>query len=70
MTVLTGCIAFFAWPHVLEWRKHGVEENHTPPYDKIDVALDTLDAIGLSAFAIIGAQNGIRAGVPMVVSGR
>ena len=34
----------------------------------MDAALDTLDAIGLSAFAIVGAQNGIRAGMPMIVS--
>ena len=40
----------------------------TPQYDKLDAALDTLDAIGLSAFAIVGAQNGIRAGMPMIVS--
>lgn len=37
-------------------------------YDELDGALDTLDAIGLSSFAIIGAQNGLRAGMPMVVS--
>eukprot|EP00979_Chaetoceros_neogracilis_P004259 scaffold749_cov242-Chaetoceros_neogracile.AAC.17 len=37
-------------------------------YDELDFALDTLDAIGLSAFAIIGAQNGVRAGMPMIVS--
>ena len=32
-------------------------------YDDLDALLDTLDAIGLSAFAIIGAQNGVRAGM-------
>jgi len=37
-------------------------------YDELDAVLDTFDAIGLCAFAIIGAQNGVRAGMPMVVS--
>lgn len=37
-------------------------------YDELDGALDTLDAIGLSCFAIIGAQNGVRACMPMAVS--
>lgn len=37
-------------------------------YDPVDVVLNTLDAIGLSAFAIIGAQNGIRANMPLLVS--
>jgi len=37
-------------------------------YDELDAALDTFDAIGLAAFAIVGAQNGVRAGVPMAVS--
>ena len=37
-------------------------------YDTVDGVLDTLDAIGLSAFAIIGAQNGIRANMPLLVS--
>lgn len=37
-------------------------------YDTVDGILDTLDSIGLSAFAIIGAQNGIRASMPLLVS--
>jgi uncharacterized membrane protein YeiH len=37
-------------------------------FDELDMILETLDAIGLAAFAIIGAQNGVRAGMPMVVS--
>ena len=37
-------------------------------YDEVDAVLDTFDAIGLAAFAIIGAQNGVRAGMPIVVS--
>ena len=44
------------------------EPDKNDNYDFIDAIMDTLDAIGLSAFAIIGAQNGIRAGMPMVVS--
>jgi len=36
-------------------------------YDSIDGLLDALDAIGLSAFAIIGAQNGLRANMPLLV---
>jgi uncharacterized membrane protein YeiH len=65
MTIITGCLTFFAWPKVLEWKKGNSSDN---TYDALDATLDTLDAIGLSAFAIIGAQNGIRAGMPMVVS--
>ena len=42
--------------------------NKQESYDELDGALDTLDAIGLSSFAIIGAQNGVRAGMPMIVS--
>jgi uncharacterized membrane protein YeiH len=42
--------------------------NEQESYDELDGALDTLDAIGLSSFAIIGAQNGVRAGMPMIVS--
>eukprot|EP00978_Attheya_sp_CCMP212_P019653 scaffold55289_cov53-Attheya_sp.AAC.4 len=33
----------------------------TDSYDGVDAALDTLDATGVPAFAIIGAQNGVRA---------
>ena len=44
------------------------QEEFLPHYDELDAILDSLDAIGLSAFAIIGAQNGVRAGMPMVVS--
>ena len=75
MTVITGCLTFFMWPKVLEWREEQTKDEalpkkecNNPPYDALDAALDTLDAIGLSAFAIVGAQNGIRAGMPMVVS--
>lgn len=99
MTVLTGCLTFFTWPHVLQWQQERRErlakenknaalaakdaeneinkndmpnENKKVPslssYDELDAALDTLDAVGLSAFAIVGAQNGIRAGMPMPVS--
>lgn len=39
-----------------------------PYYDELDATLDTFDAIGLAAFAIVGAQNGVRAGMPIVVS--
>lgn len=39
-----------------------------PRYDELDAVLDTFDAIGLAAFAIVGAQNGVRAGMPIVVS--
>jgi len=102
MSVLTGCLTFFAWPQVMEWKKQrqsqqeeeGEEKSamedgqllearqkeetpndnsttsssSTTTYDGVDAALDTLDAIGLSAFCIIGAQNGVRAGMPMAVS--
>lgn len=37
-------------------------------YDAVSAALDTLDAVGLSTFAIVGAQNGLRACVPLPVS--
>ena len=83
MTVITGCLTFFAWPILGEWREQqrqqqqGKDSANTSSTESIsssnendivDVTLDTLDAIGLSAFAIIGAQNGVRAGMPMVVS--
>jgi len=72
MGVATALITFFAWPEVLEWqkkkRKTQTDRKAELEYDELDGALDTLDAIGLSSFAIIGAQNGIRAGMPMLVS--
>ena len=49
-------------------RYHEKDKKEISHYDTIDAVLDTLDSIGLAAFAIIGAQNGIRAGTSMVVS--
>lgn len=43
-------------------------KEETRAYDTVDGILDTLDAIGLSAFCIVGAQNGIRARMPLLVS--
>ncbi len=48
--------------------KAKAKANLSKHYDTVDGVLDTLDAIGLSAFAIIGAQNGIRASMPLLVS--
>lgn len=80
MSILTGFATFFSWPYVLEWKEkrrlQKLEQMEFSPgtnskdshYDELDLALDTFDSIGLAAFAIIGAQNGVRAGMPMVVS--
>lgn len=81
MSACMGLITFFVWPDVLEWQeaqkaKKKVKQieqgdgraDQKEVYDEMDGALDTLDAIGLSSFAIIGAQNGVRAGMPMIVS--
>ena len=43
-------------------------KKRTDNYDWFDAALDTFDAFGLSAFTIVGTQNGVRAGMPIVVS--
>lgn len=48
--------------------KSATPKSERKNYDALDAIMDTLDAVGLSAFAIIGAQNGVRAGMPMVVS--
>tara|TARA_B100000405_G_scaffold277156_1_gene219335 strand:- start:812 stop:1525 length:714 start_codon:yes stop_codon:yes gene_type:complete len=50
----TGVATFLAWPH-LE-RACGVKDT--------DEWVDWADAIGVGAFCVIGAMNGIRAGVP------
>ena len=79
MTVMTAFVTFFSWPAVLEYQerqhreregdKNEPEDNESATrYDNVDATLDALDSVGLGAFAIIGAQNGIRAGMPMVVS--
>ena len=61
-----GLITFFVWPDVLEWQKEhkakkkmkqieqGGDGNNGQKelYDELDGTLDTLDAIGLSSFAI------------------
>jgi uncharacterized membrane protein YeiH len=52
--VVTGAGTFLLWPH-LE-RILGVSE--------ADEWIDWGDAIGVGAFCVIGAMNGIRAGVP------
>lgn len=44
------------------------EDTSQSRYDEIDISLDALDSIGLAAFAVLGAQNGVRAGMPMIVS--
>ena len=75
MTILTGLVTFFAWPTVMDWqeerhqRKNKGRTDGKKRYDEVDATMDTLDSIGLGAFAIIGAQNGVRAGMPMIVSG-
>ena len=78
MTVAIGLLTFCTWPTVLEWQHSRQKdqgkitpqqyENGERSYDELDATLDTLDAVGLSAFAIVGAQNGVRAGMPMIVS--
>ena len=79
MTVATAFVTFFMWPSVLEYKEEErrrliqqdqdeKDKKEVSHYDTIDAVLDTLDSIGLAAFAIIGAQNGIRAGTSMVVS--
>ena len=37
-------------------------------YDIVDGAMDIIDAIGMSAFAVIGTQKGMNMGMPMLVS--
>jgi uncharacterized membrane protein YeiH len=70
MTLTTAFVTFFVWPSVMEWREElrTAKKRKQEDYDPVDATLDTLDSIGLSAFAIIGAQNGIRAGTSMIVS--
>lgn len=79
MTVAMAFLTFYAWPSVLEYKEARRDKTKVPlplkgeeipnnEYDAIDATLDTLDSIGLAAFAIIGAQNGVRAGTSMVVS--
>ena len=58
IAVVTGIGTFLAWPH-LE-RHLGVKET--------DAWIDWGDAIGVGAFCVIGAMNGIRAGVPCVAA--
>ena len=50
--------AFLAWPHLESYL--GVRES--------DRWVDQLDALGVGAFAVIGVQNGIRAGVPCLAA--
>jgi len=80
MGACMGLVTFFVWPDVLDWQKEHKEKKRITQieegdsndqkeiYDELDCVLDSLDAIGLSSFAIIGAQNGVRAGMPMIVS--
>lgn len=74
MTITTALVAFFTWPTVIQWQDERHDElikrsTETPVrYDGLDAALDAFDAVGLASFAIIGAQNGVRAGMPMIVS--
>jgi uncharacterized membrane protein YeiH len=79
MSVIAGFLTFCAWPYVLDWQLERQQSQRDskndkddvldgPCYDELDAALDTFDAIGLAAFAIVGAQNGVRAGMPIVVS--
>lgn len=48
--------------------EHEEERAFQDHHDGLNVVMHTFDGIGLSAFAIIGAQNGVRAGMPVIVS--
>ena len=52
--VASAAGAFLAWPHLEE--RFGVRVS--------DDWVEYLDALGVGAFCVIGAQNGVRAGVP------
>ena len=75
-SVLTGFVTFFTFSDVIDWqeenRRRKIDVEGMPPedaqYDEVDTVLDALDSVGLAAFAIIGAQNGVRAGTSLVVS--
>jgi uncharacterized membrane protein YeiH len=74
MTTTTALIAFFTWPTIISWqdKRHDEQTKNSAEkpirYDGLDAILDGFDAVGLASFAIIGAQNGVRAGMPMIVS--
>lgn len=69
-------MTFFTFSDVIDWqeenRRRKIDVEGMPPedaqYDEVDTVLDALDSVGLAAFAIIGAQNGVRAGTSLVVS--
>lgn len=52
----TASITFFAWPYF----RDSIPDDHS--------ALFIGDTLGIGAFCVIGAQNGIRAGMPAFVS--
>jgi uncharacterized membrane protein YeiH len=52
--VLSAAGAFLAWPHLEERFNVRISDSW----------VEYLDALGVGAFCVIGAQNGIRAGVP------
>ena len=71
---------FVAWPEVMKLQEENKlrqnskelpraksSSSHTNPFktrDNLDLTIDTLDALGLGAFAIIGVQNGLRLSCP------
>eukprot|EP00588_Corethron_pennatum_P015584 CAMPEP_0194269110 /NCGR_PEP_ID=MMETSP0169-20130528/3326_1 /TAXON_ID=218684 /ORGANISM="Corethron pennatum, Strain L29A3" /LENGTH=309 /DNA_ID=CAMNT_0039010631 /DNA_START=149 /DNA_END=1078 /DNA_ORIENTATION=+ len=76
MALGTAFATFFCFPRVIEWKEEARAASLTAgaaecdvQYDAVDKILDSLDSVGLAAFAVIGAQNGIRAGTSMVISG-
>lgn len=51
-----ACATFFGWEHA----------KTTFGFKDDDYWIEALDALGVGAFCVIGAQNGIRAGVPVI----
>ena len=58
MCIATTAATFFLWPNISQSQMNPTAE----------AVIETGDFLGLGAFCVIGAHNGVRAGVPLVAA--